>query len=373
VASPKRRWPAIVTTSPVMSNSTPSLRVAIVYDSIGSATHEAARALARHAPDDVQASLASVDDVARGVALTPNGPTPGVLLLLTHGSAAAVRSALGTGGPALVTAVNVGWPDDLLKVREAYEASDFVLLSNDGYWHRFGRLPRTAVARWGFDEEVFALRTPINWRSHTVIWSGPAGDSERTGFAHFIEPLRHEIADWGYECEILLTDAAESARRSPEARAAAFNSGTIFVCTSRSEGTPTEALEAAACGCTVVSTLVGALAELVVHAANGWLIDRNARALRAGISSASVHYERLAPRMQSDVQAWRWSVRASDFYAAARAAMAAERARPPPSSVLTSRATSPSLSRRSARPATPPAAMRSASRTAPLRSSASRS
>jgi hypothetical protein len=294
-----------------------------MHDAVGSASHAAARAIARHAPEDFAVALAAFHVDPRDVARALGATRPELVLLLAYRSAPVVRAALSAqqASTVLVTAVQAGWPDDLQDFFEAYEASDFVLLSNEDCWNRLGRLPRTAVARWGFDETVFDVRHPVGRRRHVILWSGPSEEPDRTGYSRFLEPIRQELLTyWGFGCELLATDRLGLNAPPPDARAAWFNTGTIFVCASRAEGTPTAALEAAACGCTIVSTRVGCLPELIVNGGNGYLVERDADALLRGIGAAAKNYERLARRMQSDIRAWRWSERAREFVAALRAA-----------------------------------------------------
>src|SRR5438132_881901 len=93
-----------------------------------------------------------------------------------------------------------------------------------------------------------------------------------------------------------------------------YNHGTGLVCASSAEGTPNPALEAAACGCTVVSTRVGNMPELIRHGRNGYLVQRSLRALLKAVRAACRNYPRLSAAMQTDIREWDWAKRSTEFF-----------------------------------------------------------
>ncbi|MEO8605847.1 MAG: glycosyltransferase, partial [bacterium] len=97
--------------------------------------------------------------------------------------------------------------------------------------------------------------------------------------------------------------------------AAWYNSGTVLVCTSDAEGTPNVALEAAACGCTVVSTRVGNMPELIRDGWNGYLVERELSALHAAVRRACDDYPRLATAMLDSIRDWDWRRSAAEHFA----------------------------------------------------------
>jgi hypothetical protein len=134
------------------------MRVAltIVHDVVGSESHAAARALARHAPVDFSVNTADLDGDILGVDAAPRGEDVSMVLLLSHAAAARVRAQLAKrrGPMLLATAFHAGWPDDLPEFYDAYQASDLLLVSNHDYRDRTGRLSSTVVTPWGFDEDA---------------------------------------------------------------------------------------------------------------------------------------------------------------------------------------------------------------------------
>jgi glycosyltransferase involved in cell wall biosynthesis len=93
-----------------------------------------------------------------------------------------------------------------------------------------------------------------------------------------------------------------------------YNTGTVLVCASATEGTPNPGLEAAACGCTVVSTPVGNMPELIRSGENGYLVERRVDALLEGVRTAVADYPRLARQMLADIQDWGWDRRSAAYF-----------------------------------------------------------
>jgi hypothetical protein len=288
----------------------------ILYDGTDAAGTAAAQALARHAPSELGVSLGELGACGEVADALGNRP-PARLLLLSHAAAPAVRGALeDRGWPIpLVTAFTGGWPDELPAFFAAYSASEGLLVSTGAYWEGTGRLPGTALAPWGVDRDVFRVTRAIDSRKHVILWTGPADEPARTGYDQLIAPMARRIRDrWHHDCE-LLPLAPRVLAPSPAARSAWYNAGTIFVCASRAEGTSQPALEAAACGCTVIGTRVGVLPELIVDGENGLLIDRDLATLFRALETATHDYRRLAHRMQADIDRWSWAERSRPFLA----------------------------------------------------------
>lgn len=299
----------------------PTLR--ILYDVEGWAYHHRARALQRHAPADFAVSLACLaragDPEALATAL--GAEPPDLLFALDLPAVPHLRRALDARRwhTKLIGAWNAGWPRQLPAFFDAYRLADAMVINNATAWQRVGRLPRTHLLPNGVDREVFRVRTPIASRPPRVLWTGSELGRRRKGYDRFLVPLAHRLRAEGIACEWRLVDSYGAAKHPPEAMAAWYDRGTVLVCASAAEGTPNPALEAAACGCTVVSTAVGNMPELIRDGENGYLVARDAAALFDAVRAACADHERLATAMQQDIAAWDWTRRAPPFFAAFRA------------------------------------------------------
>jgi len=161
---------------------------------------------------------------------------------------------------------------------------------------------------------VFHITRPPETRTPKVLWTGTVRQRWQQGYDHFIRPLRAHLRALGIEWDFRFVDAGGTPAQTPAQMAAWYNSGTILVCASQSEATPSQALEAAACGCTVVSTRVGVLPELINHDVNGYLVDHDVTALVSAVQLATGNYLRLTRQMQSDIRRWHWSERSAQCF-----------------------------------------------------------
>lgn len=92
----------------------------------------------------------------------------------------------------------------------------------------------------------------------------------------------------------------------------------VYVCASRSEGTPNPCLEAAACGVPVVSTWVGNMPELIVDGKNGYLYDGSVQELAnrlAWLRDSPPLTAQLAGCMRETIEAWDWRIQAQNYAA----------------------------------------------------------
>lgn len=131
------------------------------------------------------------------------------------------------------------------------------------------------------------------------------------GYHEFIVPAAAAV-----ERVELLTAAREDMWRGPEEMREFYRSLDVYVCASRTEGTPNPCLEAAACGVPLLTTCVGNMPELVRHGINGFFVERdvddiarNLRTLRDDINLRTA----MASQIQNDIQAWDWSLRSRAY------------------------------------------------------------
>jgi glycosyltransferase involved in cell wall biosynthesis len=88
-----------------------------------------------------------------------------------------------------------------------------------------------------------------------------------------------------------------------------YHSLDVYVCASRSEGTPNPCLEAAACGLPIVTTRVGNMPELIRDGENGFFIERSVESLCARLALLRDDPEmrlRMAAASRAAVEAWDW-------------------------------------------------------------------
>ena len=146
-----------------------------------------------------------------------------------------------------------------------------------------------------------------------VGWAGSLSNqgSEQRGFDHLIVPAVRSVG-----AARLVVAAREEKWRSPDEMLEFYRSLDIYLCASRSEGTPNPCLEAAACGVPIVTTRVGNMPELVRHGVNGLFVERNVSDIAAKITqlrdNPSLRTE-LSRSMLASIQAWDWSYQAGNY------------------------------------------------------------
>jgi len=306
----------------------PSLR--ILYDVDGWAYHNQALALRKYAPADFDVSIAALARPEDAAVALGDAPVD-VVFLLGESKTQAVRETFRQRGwrSKLVAGWCNGFPHRIALFNRMRCAADAWIFNNQTTWEATGRLPQTWMIPNGVDLDVFTMTRRPEVRTPKVLWTGSARCRALKGYDDILLPVQKQLRAGGIECELLLVDPLSVHKRSTPEMIDWYNHGTVLVCASQSEGTPNPALEAAACGCTVVSTPVGNMPELIRHDVNGYLVERNPAALVGAITLACENYPRLARAMQQDIQTWHWAARTPEFFRVFREVLDHER-RPQP-------------------------------------------
>jgi len=146
-----------------------------------------------------------------------------------------------------------------------------------------------------------------------VGWAG-----RRTGLAPEQKGLDDIIvrAVRSVEGAQLVTAIREEKWRGPEEMRDFYHSLDVYVCASRSEGTPNPCLEAAACGVPVVTTRVGNMPELIQHGVNGLFVERDVADIAATITLLRDNPNlrvRLSQSMLTSITSWDWKHQAENY------------------------------------------------------------
>lgn len=295
----------------------------ITYDIDGWAYHRRAMALARHAPADFRVRIARLEttgmspeqcDLHRADVL--GDEPPDVLFVLCYHQAKGMRELIRRRGwpTRMVVSWNQGWPtrrDDLAK---AFASADMVVFNNRDYRERAGCPAFSVAIANGVDLDTFRVVTPIESRPRRVIWCGSEYHRAIKGYDDFVVPLFERLRGEGHDCEELLVDSRGADKRDAAAMARWYDSAAVLLVTSASEGTPNTALEAAACGCTIVTPRVGNMPELIRDGENGFLVERDLESLHRGVVDALADAPRLAAALSRDIRAWGWAERSRAFF-----------------------------------------------------------
>ena len=330
-------------------------KLLVIYDIDGWAYHFRAQAIAHHAPGDFEVRLASYDlltGTPQALAATEDETTrwehhhgsriqptaaerleailgaspPDIVFVLCHHVLKHVRRVIRDRGWAtrVVISWNNGWPRRRAEFDAAHRQADAMIINNRDYWERVGRLPRTHPISNGVDVEIFRPLSPPEGRGPRVLWCGSSYHSVLKGHDDLVVPLFARLEEEGIASEALLVDSRGSDRLGQREMAQWYTRGTVLVCASESEGTPNTALEAAACGCTVVTTRVGNMPELIRDGVNGIFVDRDLNSLHAGVRRALADNVRLATNLNRDIQSWSWARRAPEFFSLFRDVLAGD-------------------------------------------------
>ncbi|HEV2855787.1 MAG TPA: glycosyltransferase family 4 protein [Thermoanaerobaculia bacterium] len=184
----------------------------------------------------------------------------------------------------------------------------------------------------GVDTEFFrpaaAVRPPEPPRSLRVGWAGSLKNqtAEHRGVHELIAPAVAAVE--GAELRLAVR---EEKWRNREEMLDFYHSLDVYVCASRTEGTPNPCLEAAACGLPVVTTRVGNMPELIRDGENGFFVERDAADIAEKLRRLRDDPElrdRLGRAARAAVvESWDWRRQAARYEAMLRAVISKKRGR----------------------------------------------
>jgi glycosyltransferase involved in cell wall biosynthesis len=168
----------------------------------------------------------------------------------------------------------------------------------------------------GVDTTFFRPASAQQRRRRDELRIGWAGSLGNHGAAHrrFHDVIQPAVA--AVPGVRLFTAIREERWRNHDEMLEFYRNLDLYVCASRSEGTPNPCLEAAACGVPVVTTRVGNMPELIEDGVNGLffdgtlaqLVDR-LKLLRDEPSVLGA----MSSRIRESIAAWDWSVQAANY------------------------------------------------------------
>ena len=307
----------------------------MIYDVDGWAHHRRSSMLGKYAPADFGVTSASFVR-ARDLEAALGNDEPDIILLLRTRFTERVRAELLRRGwrSLLIVGWTAAWPLRRHRLQACRRVADAVLFNNAGARSGAGSLPQTFVIPNGVDLDTFRITVPPRSREPRVLWVGSEQARGWKGYDRILLPLRERLESRGIACDYLLVDSWSARGRSAAEMAKWYNRGTVLLCASLYEGTPNPGLEAAACGCTVVSTRVGNMTELIEHGVNGFLVKRSVPAFAAAVESACRSYPALAEEMSRRIRSWSWEDRCAEHFRLFRKLLRSRRRSPPASEEL---------------------------------------
>jgi glycosyltransferase involved in cell wall biosynthesis len=149
-------------------------------------------------------------------------------------------------------------------------------------------------------------RRPSSPHGLRVGWAGSLENqgAERRGVHEIIAPAVAAV-----EGAELCLAVREERWRTQEEMVDFYHSIDVYVCASRSEGTPNPCLEAAACGVPVVSVAVGNMPEFVSDGENGFLVERTVEAIAdrlAALRDDAGLRARIGAAARATAERWDW-------------------------------------------------------------------
>jgi len=94
-----------------------------------------------------------------------------------------------------------------------------------------------------------------------------------------------------------------------------YNKSHCYICASKSEGMPLSVLEAAACGCVIISTSCGDIIKLVENEYNGFLVKRTINDISCALDIVKSNlplWHEMSVRMRQTIEdRWSWQLNAS--------------------------------------------------------------
>ena len=207
--------------------------------------------------------------------------------------------------------VGKGYNDDSLK--ELYKYCNNIIINNLGMYEEFGKKPGTIYIPNGVNTIFYHNKR--KQRKNKVIFIGSEYHRKVKSYDDILLPLKERLEKKNIECDFKIIDNTRKENILSKYQLLDwYNESKVYIVASKSEGTPNPALEAAACGCTIVSTKVGNMPELIKDGVNGYFIDYDLDNIENKVISAIENYSTLSLNIQKDIKDWDWGMMSKKFY-----------------------------------------------------------
>jgi glycosyltransferase involved in cell wall biosynthesis len=236
---------------------------------------------------------------------------------LCYGNVKPLRKSYLPYNPVFVAGLNVGYTlkNELWLLRLLKEA-DHVIVNNRDFWKKTGKRPGVTWISNGVELDDFYPIKPIEERPRRILWTGSLFHRKTKNYDKILMPMAEKLfKTTDIVCDFRLVEShGGSSRWNKQQMLEWYNTGAIYICASETEGTPNPALEAAACGCPVISTSVGNMPELIVPGVNGYLVEPDVDAFYEAILKVFDNLSFFSNNMLTEIESsWGWDKRAQEY------------------------------------------------------------
>ena len=169
----------------------------------------------------------------------------------------------------------------------------------------------------GVDIEKFQPHAPKSTKNEAVLTVGWTGSTtahgDNKGLLDLIQPACQALDN------VALITVTKEKHWLPHNKMPQFYKDIdVYICASKSEGTPNPVLEAAASARAVISTPVGIVPMLIQEGVNGFIIERKMEAVKHAIRLLRDNRQRcvemgVCNRQIIETQGWSWENRAKNY------------------------------------------------------------
>lgn len=153
----------------------------------------------------------------------------------------------------------------------------------------------------------------IGWTGNSTFRDDT--DDDLKGLQKIIKPAISELVSEGYNIKLEIADR-NIKMISHEEMPKYYNDIDIYVCASRTEGTPNTVLEAMACGVPIISTDVGIVPEVFGERQKKYIISREKEELKEKIIELINNKDELIKLSEENlkqIKSWSWESKAKLF------------------------------------------------------------
>ena len=295
------------------------MRVLLVIDVPGWAYHRRALGIKKYAPPDIQYEILSWQRHTDRVWKAAESGDFDVVFLLDSSHTQSLMRKKKPNTKLVASYNNSHYRSELYKT--VNHAQVIVVNNRIALKNYFDDQPAAVYLPTAVDLSDFYVIRPWGDRPNRVLWVGRDTKRQIKRYDSVLWQLQSDLKDLGIESDWYLVKDIRHLRDTDQMREW-YNSGRYCICVSSYEGTPNYLLEAAACGCIPISTMVGNMGDFLRDGQNGFLIDDSDASSPLGVLNAAVEGCRRAEQagvrvaqaaLQTIQNQWSWEKRALSF------------------------------------------------------------